>query len=237
MKQIKFTKNQSHFFIIFFSFFILCSFDNYEEEIYKEAVQQGDIEKVRDFIEAGVDVKNIKDDIGNTLLHVATSGCANGVKEMVGELIGAGIKVDEGNKAKQTPLHKAAWSGCTKAVEALIEEHNAVVDAEAMFGFSPAHEAARKGHIEVLRILGQASADLSAQDKAGNSPAHWLVWNRHKEGIQVLKLFEASLNIINDYGDSPFSIAFNRQDEEMILVLEEEPASSAALLEIDYPTE
>lgn len=218
MKKTGFLKNLSHFFIIFFSLFTLCSFSNYKLDVFG-AIQQGDIERVRAL--GNADTVELRDVYGNTLLHIVVQEpCTDGIKEIIGEFIGAGIKVDARNNALQTPLHKAAWSGCIEAVEALID-HDANVEAEDMFGSRPAHEAARKGHIEILYALDNADADLSAQDNYGNSPAHWLVWNEHIEGIQVLKAVKADLNITNDNGDSPFLIAFNKRDEEMTLGLVE----------------
>ena len=116
MKQIRSLKNQSHFFVIFFSFFTLCSFYNNKPDIF-EATQTGDIKKIRSLVKTDADIIEVRDNQGNSLLHiVAQKGCTDRIKEIIGEFIGAGIKVEVRNKERQTPLHKAAWSGCIGAV-------------------------------------------------------------------------------------------------------------------------
>ena len=77
----------------------------------------GDIEKVKELIEAGADV-NAKDLIdGTTSLHWAAYF---GHKEIVELLLKSGSKVDAKSNNGNTPLYWAAYSGQEEVIELLI---------------------------------------------------------------------------------------------------------------------
>ena len=72
-----------------------------------DAVHAGDIEQVREFIDAGHDV-NVTDAEGNTGLHSAAAADRQTIARI---LIDAGAEVDAQNAEGRTPLHIASGSG------------------------------------------------------------------------------------------------------------------------------
>ena len=68
-----------------------------------------------------------------------------------------------------TPLHIAAANGYVSVVEFLLDQHVStdVIDADS---WQPVHAAACWGHPDVLDLLVQSGADLSARTKNGETP-------------------------------------------------------------------
>lgn len=70
-----------------------------------------------------------------------------------------------------TPLHCAANAGYARRAATLIAM-GAVVDARNNQYRTPAFQAAWQGHLECVKLLAEAGADLNAADKYGESLAH-----------------------------------------------------------------
>ena len=51
---------------------------------------------------------------------------------------------------------------------------------------TPAHNAARAGFLETLKVLIRYGADVNVRDRWGNTPAHWAAKNSHFEIVQYL---------------------------------------------------
>ncbi|DBA02845.1 TPA: hypothetical protein N0F65_006635 [Lagenidium giganteum] len=70
-------------------------------------------------------------------------------------------------------LHKAVWNGCVDQVQLLLSLGMSVnmVDNSACL-WTPLHEAARAGDVEIAALLVQHGAQLDAVDSSGDSPLH-----------------------------------------------------------------
>ena len=68
-------------------------------------------------------------------------------------------------------LHKAAERGDIAAVKAFLEEGHDL-NAFDDLSFTPLHYAAREQHLQIIRLLLQAGANVNARDEAriGNTP-------------------------------------------------------------------
>ena len=134
-------------------------------EDFIQAVKDGNVESVRQFLQQGVPV-NTKDDRGETPLHNSAS---NGHLEVARFLIEAGADVNAKAKYGWTPLHWSAGRGHLEVARALIEA-GADVNAKENDGQTPLHLSALKGHLEVARALIEAGADVNARDSEGRTP-------------------------------------------------------------------
>jgi len=129
-----------------------------------EAAWDGNIESVKQHLDAGTDV-NAKDTIlGTTPLHEAAN---NGQKEVAELLIAKGADVNAKDKQLGwTPLHRAAVGGHKEVVELLIAE-GAEVNAKDNDGLTPLDLAKR--HPETAELLrkhgGKTGEELKAEGK------------------------------------------------------------------------
>jgi len=96
------------------------------DNLIRKAVRDGNIEAVKQYLDAGTDV-NAKDENGVTPLHQAAF---YGQKEVVELLIAKGADVNAKEEDGWTPLHFAAMEGHTKVAELLI---TAGADVNAKF--------------------------------------------------------------------------------------------------------
>ena len=88
------------------------------------------------------------------------------------------------------PLHSAAESGQTEAVQALLD-FGADLEARSYYGGkTPLHLAAQSGHLEVVQALFTNGANLDALDKDNKTPLDHALASGIKK--QELIAFEVS---------------------------------------------
>ena len=90
-------------------------------------------------------------------------------------------------KMSMTPLHWAAHSGDTAAIDRLVRA-GAEVNAAGRYGYTPLHDAAENGHAEAVEALARAGAEVSAVDEYGRTPLHWAASYGHAEAVEALAL-------------------------------------------------
>ena len=140
-----------------------------------DAARDGNIEVVKQYIAAGVDV-NAKNKRGMTPLHYAAM---KGREEIIKLLINGNADINAKTAKRATPLHYAAGSGHKEVVELLIAEGADVnakekragsptpLDAAKFVGqsYSPQLKAALKETADLLRKHGGKTSDwLKAAD-------------------------------------------------------------------------
>ena len=132
------------------------------------AARGGDIEAVKEFLTAGVDV-NARDANGMTPLHGAAW---IGQKEAIELLIAKGAGVNAKDKDGMTPLHSAIegdeWQGGYEIAELLIEK-GADVNAKEDDGDTPLDLAISRNRTETADLLrkhgGKTGEELKAEGK------------------------------------------------------------------------
>lgn len=91
--------------------------------------------------------------------QVDDENVARTLSESNNDLVSAKVKRTNGNW-NRTPLHGAARNGHAKICQALIE-FGAKVDPEDDKGWTPFGMAVYKGHVDCMRVLLDAGADVN----------------------------------------------------------------------------
>jgi ankyrin repeat protein len=137
-----------------------------------EAAKEGNIESVKQYLDAGGDV-DAKDKYEWTALRWAAAGGQNEIVEL---LIAKGADVNAKDyRVRRTPLHSAAAHG-HKEVAKLLIINGADVNAKGLNPLietqsgTPLHQAARNGQKEVIELLITSGADVNAKTKNGFTP-------------------------------------------------------------------
>uniref|UniRef100_A0A3B5M832 Uncharacterized protein n=1 Tax=Xiphophorus couchianus TaxID=32473 RepID=A0A3B5M832_9TELE len=166
--------------------------------------------------------KGSKSTLGWTALHLA---CNSGHRDVVEELLKAGVDVNVQDGIGDTPLHKAAYTG-RKEIVLLLLQYNAcaniingtakipkdVTDDDEIITMLEAAErremrrreerlleAAREGDLSTLSklISAKEAPDIHCRDSVGNTPLHCAAYRGQKHCIIKLLKSGASSNIRN----------------------------------------
>jgi len=125
-----------------------------------EAIQSGDVEKVREFIAEGMNVNLVRD--GATPLMIAVSA---GKAEVARTLLEAGVNINEKSDDGGTVLHKAAADQGDADLVELLMQSGVDVDAKNNSGKTALQLAEEKGQGEIIRAIKQHQSQQSADAK------------------------------------------------------------------------
>lgn len=160
-----------------------------EDQLF-EAVNEKDVQRVKQILKAGA-IKNIDKGFGGSNTSALIRAVEKNDIEIASALITAGANVNYEAAGRETALHVAAFYGYTKLVNLLIQNGanpNIPLDQN---GFTPLHEAIRKGHVDVAKYLVASGANVSDMTKDGRTAimmarrlgyeelAHWLEQAKH----------------------------------------------------------
>lgn len=96
----------------------------------------------------------------------AKRGC---VEDITTAVTKHGVDVNEHDELGNTPLHYAAGSGHTEAVEELLRLGGNVTATNGV-GDTPLHKAAFRGNVAIVKALVAAGAPVDAQNSLGQTP-------------------------------------------------------------------
>ena len=148
---------------------------------------------------------------GDAPLHEATS---SGNKAMVELLLKRGADVNATDGTGGTALHIATQNGFRTVAEMLLSFHadpNAR-NADSNQRRTPLHFAASLGHIEMMKLLIGAGADVNAKDKVGSTPLFDAIGAGKTESLKTLLAAKSNPNLANYKGIMPISFAASKND-------------------------
>jgi cytohesin len=177
---------------------------------------QGDLDKVRDYLEKGTDANTV-DAFGATPLHYAAR---QGHLELVKLLIAKGADVNAKNKNNFTPLHWAAGGGHMDVVALLIEK-GANINSTEQRNYTPMHYAAWSGSTEVVELLVEKGADVNAKDVWGWTPLHYMAeYEYYRDMAEFLITKGADVNVEDKWGETPLHVAQDKGHTEIVELLQ-----------------
>ena len=160
---------------------ILGEKDSKKSNDLTKCCETGDLATLRNYIDQGDDLVNIKGLDGFSLLHYA---CNRGHAAIVSELLRALLPIDIRNASNETPLHLAVYCGNLLIVEQLIDR-GADINAKNQYDETPLFYAARKSFPAVVRLLVQRGANVNIQDRYGE------IAQEHATDAHTAHAFEA----------------------------------------------
>jgi prolyl 4-hydroxylase len=112
-----------------------------------------------------------------------------------GKLRGDIVKRDESHfelQDGQTELHIAAQVGDALKVKKLLDGASpTLLHARDINNWQAVHEAARAGHVEVLKLLVDKGADITARTVHGASPLYWAKNGKGSDNKNAIKYLES----------------------------------------------
>ena len=177
---------------------------------------QGDLDKVRHFVEQGTDV-DARDSNGATALHYAA---VRGHQDVVEFLIVRGADVNAKDKDYGfTPLDRAAKGGHNKGVVELLITKGANVNARDKWGWTPLDTAVWHGHKETAELLIEKGANVNSRYAWGGTPLIWAAQKGHTGVAELLIAKGANVNAIDNDGRSPLMHAAQNGHEDTVKLL------------------
>lgn len=151
------------------------------DHAFFEAIKNGDINTVREYLNKGFD-PNAIDNAGNpALLYAATLGNIS----MVEVLLEKGADSNKHSANGFSPLHFAVFNNHVATVRLLLH-HAAKVDPCNPSGYTSLYDAAAEGHLEMTRLLLKHGADVSARGGDNSTALHAAAFNGHTEISELL---------------------------------------------------
>ncbi|MEO7717598.1 MAG: ankyrin repeat domain-containing protein [Capsulimonas sp.] len=156
-----------------------------------KAVQESDLETLKQLVEERPGLPLSYDHYGRTLLHFARHG------SIAKFLIDCGANVNELGWMESTPLHNAAGLGDIDVVRTLLE-NGADVNAPYTQLLTPLHSASgnRSEHgPQIVQMLIDAGADIEATTTSGVTPLLESLFRSAEENLPVLLAAGACIDV------------------------------------------
>jgi hypothetical protein len=197
----------------------------YKQPLAK-AVEQNDIDEVKNLIARGEDV-NGKEEDKTTPLFIAVE---KGNLEIAKLLIDFGAKVNARNEEKQTPLMMLSDETSKELVELLLD-NGAKVNLTAKDGNTALIVAAQTAKPEVLQALIDAGAEINAKNEDGQTALINAAYADDLEKVRMLLNAGAEVNAQNNDGETAYDETDVDEIEQLLVsfgaVIKEKPKYSS----------
>uniref|UniRef100_A0A0A9WC50 Ankyrin repeat and KH domain-containing protein 1 n=1 Tax=Lygus hesperus TaxID=30085 RepID=A0A0A9WC50_LYGHE len=147
-------------------------------------------------IERGANIEEVNDEGYTPLMEAAREGH----EDMVAVLLVKGANINaQTEETQETALTLACCGGFLEVANFLIKN-----GAEIELGAStPLMEAAQEGHLDLVRYLLEANADVNAQTQTGDTALTYACENGHTEVAKLLLQYGADLEHESEGGRTP----------------------------------
>ncbi len=190
---------------------------------------QGELAKVRSFVEQGTDV-DARDSDGATALHYAA---LRGNQDVVEFLVGRGADVNARDNDDFIPLH---WAGEYQYIVELFISKGADVNARDKWGWTPLDGAAWNGRTKEAELLIKAGAKIDSRYAWGETPLIWAAQAGHTAVAKLLIAKGANVNAKDNQGWTPLMKAARQGHEEVVKLLIAKDADINAEAYFSYGT-
>ena len=137
-------------------------------------------------------------------LHAAAQ--RGSVERTLALLAKGSFDIDQGSPSGQTPLMFAAFSGYSRVVRILLNNH-ANVSMETDDGQTALHVSAQQNRLAVTKMLAKAGGDPDTPDSNGYTPLFLAAYGGHQEVMRVMIEAGANVNSRKPTGATPLYVA------------------------------
>jgi ankyrin repeat protein len=166
-----------------------------KKDVLFEAVKMGDIQKINQLMDEGVDA-NIKNESGSTPLVWAVTGCNKQVIEL---LLARGAEVNTRDTMGMTPLMWAAHR-CRKDIVELLLSKGADFEIKDENGKTAWIWSAVGKDKDTVELLLSKGVDINARDNSGATALMWAAGMGKKDIVELLLSKGADINAKNNHG-------------------------------------
>lgn len=189
------------------------AFVAYENEL-SQAVDDDDLDRVRDLISKGGNVNEKDENYGKiTPLFIAVE---NGNIEMVQLLLNFGAKVNTRSQSRQTPLMQLDGDATAEIVNTLVGR-GAKLNVSDEDGNTALILAAENASTDVIRALIDAGADVSLANKEGVTALMNAADRGNIETVRLLLNAGANVNAKDKEGDNAWEYADDPEIEQLLI--------------------
>lgn len=193
---------------------------------FRIRMELGDVDKAREWLEAGLDPNFQGDRMGGGL-HIAAW---NGNIPLMEVFLAHGARLDRANQHGEQPLQLAALQSQKAAVEWLLSK-GAPVNVDARTGaWTPLHYAAFAGQQELVTTLLDKGANIDARAPNGSTPLMAAIYEGKSTVAEYLIRQGARRDLKNDWGDGAleWAMKYNQTDLARMIASPEEFAEAAS---------
>ncbi len=165
------------------------------------AVESGNVDKVKAWLDEGLDPEFYGNQLGTGLMVAAW----NGNIPMMSLFVERGANPRRANKNGEQPLQLAAWNGHMEAVKWLLA-HGATLNREGNY-WSALHYAVFGGHTELAKYLIERGAEVNARSPNGSTPLMMAAREGREDMVKILFESGADPKAKSDWGDTALTMA------------------------------
>jgi len=109
--------------------------------------------------------------------------------------------------------------GNLDSIKILIQQDQSLIEAADDAGYTPLHEAAYAGHLDIVHYLLSQKASASVASNSGSTPLHGAAYYGHLLIVESLVEAGANVNAQNAGGYTPLLSAIARRQTDIALTL------------------